>query len=188
MDDLAAELREPRYRPQEGFRVWAGHVDGEVDVYADTGVTAEQLANALALYVHDDARLVGVEEPDCANGANLLRFRVAPESGKRAGDPGWWRIVTSPEIPADPAVPRRALLPWRGVGREPSAAGGPDVSDVPDRYPVLVGALVLDDDGEPVELVAPFAGPGAIAAWMELRGIANYRVLPAHLPGAVVRR
>jgi len=87
MDEGSAQLREPRYRPQEGFRIWAGHVDGEVDVYADTGVTAVQLANALALYVHDDARLVGVEEPDCADGANLLRFRVEPESSQRGGDP-----------------------------------------------------------------------------------------------------
>ncbi|MCK9878738.1 hypothetical protein MXD59_23745 [Frankia sp. Ag45/Mut15] len=46
-------------------------------------MTAEQLANALALYVEGDARLVGVEEPDCADGANLLRFRVeaAPSQG-----------------------------------------------------------------------------------------------------------
>ena len=83
MDESSAQLREPRYRPQQGLRVWAGHVDGEVDVYADTGVTAEQLANALALYVHDDARLVGVEQPNCAGGANLLRFRIGAESGQR---------------------------------------------------------------------------------------------------------
>ena len=86
MDEGSAQLRVPRHRPDEGFRVWAGQVDGEVDVYADTGVTAEQLANALARYVHDDARLVGVEEPDCADGANLLRFRVEAEPSQRRGD------------------------------------------------------------------------------------------------------
>jgi hypothetical protein len=79
MDDVSAELREPRYRPDEGFRIWAGHLDGAVDVYADTGVTADQLANALALYVRGDARLVEVEAPDGPDGANLFRFRTGTE-------------------------------------------------------------------------------------------------------------
>jgi len=52
----------------------------------------------------------------------------------------------------------------------------------------LVGGLVLDDDGEPVEVVAPFAGRPALAVWMERRGIRHYRVLVAHLPGAVAPR
>lgn len=86
MDDVAAELREPRYRPREGFRVWAGQVGGEVEVYADTGVTAEQLTNALALYVRGSARLVEVEAPDRADGANLFRFRLPPESHQKGGD------------------------------------------------------------------------------------------------------
>jgi hypothetical protein len=86
MDELAAQLREPRYRPHEDLRVWAGHIDGAVDVYADTGVTAEQLTNALALYVRGHARLVEVEAPGCVGGANLFRFRDAPESHGHAGD------------------------------------------------------------------------------------------------------
>lgn len=86
MDDVAAELREPRYRPQEGTRIWAGYIDGAVDVYADTGVTAEQLTNALALYVRGNARLVEVEAPDRSDGANLFRFRVPPESHATAAD------------------------------------------------------------------------------------------------------
>lgn len=88
-----------------------------------------------------------------------------------------------------PPVPRRALLPlWRGRGREPSSAGMPAASGQPDRYPPLVGGLVFNDDGEPIEVVAPFAGPSALARWMERRGITHYRVLSAHLPGAVAPR
>lgn len=86
MDDVVAELREPRYRPQQGFRIWAGQIDGEVEVYADTGVTAEQLTNALALYVRGGARLVEVEAPDRADGANCFRFRLPPESHQKGGD------------------------------------------------------------------------------------------------------
>ncbi len=86
MDDVAAELREPRYRPREGFRVWAGQVHEEVEVYADAGVTAEQLTNALALYVRGSARLVEVEAPDRADGANLFRFRLPPEPHGTVGD------------------------------------------------------------------------------------------------------
>ncbi|CUU60446.1 hypothetical protein Ga0074812_14022 [Parafrankia irregularis] len=85
MDDGAAKLREPRYRPEQGCRIWAGHIDGEVEVYADTGVTAEQLTNALALYVRGSARLVEVEVPDRADGANLFRFRLPPESHQKGG-------------------------------------------------------------------------------------------------------
>jgi len=84
MDEGSAKLREPRYRPQEGFRVWAGQVDGAVDVYADTGVTVEQLTNALALYVQGGARLVEVKAPDSADGANLFRFSVAPDVPRSA--------------------------------------------------------------------------------------------------------
>ena len=88
-----------------------------------------------------------------------------------------------------PPVPRRALLPLRwGRCREPSSAGMPAASEQPDRYPPLVGGLVLNGDGEPIEVVAPFAGPSALAAWMERRGITRYRVLVAHLPGAVAPR
>jgi len=86
MDDVAAELREPRYQPREGFRIWAGQINEEVGVYADTGVTAEQLTNALALYVRGSARLVEVEAPDCADGANRFRFRLPPELHQKVGD------------------------------------------------------------------------------------------------------
>ncbi|CUU60447.1 hypothetical protein Ga0074812_14023 [Parafrankia irregularis] len=83
-------------------------------------------------------------------------------------------------------VPLGALFPmWRGRGCESSSTGMPAASDQPDRYPPLVGGLVLNEDGEPIEVVAPFAGPSALAAWMERRGITHYRVLLAHLPGAV---
>jgi len=64
----------------------------------------------------------------------------------------------------------------------------PRASDEPDPHPLLVGILVLDDEGEPIEVVAPFAGTYAVAAWIELRGITHYRVLPARLPSAVPRR
>ena len=80
------------------------------------------------------------------------------------------------------------MPPWRAIGLGPSPAAIPSASEIPDRYPPLLGGLVFDDDGEPIELVAPFAAPSAIAAWMELRGITRYRVLPAHLPGAVAPR
>ncbi|WP_112105264.1 hypothetical protein [Parafrankia sp. Ea1.12] len=52
-----------------------------------------------------------------------------------------------------------------------------------ERRPLLVGLLVLDDVGVPVEVVSPFGSETAARQWADLYGIETYQVLPARIAG-----
>lgn len=51
-----------------------------------------------------------------------------------------------------------------------------------DRPSVLVGLLLLDEQGEPVRIVGPFASETAARQWARQDGITAFRVLPAQVP------
>jgi hypothetical protein len=69
------------------------------------------------------------------------------------------------------------------MGSRPPARTVRTATDGSDRFPILVGVVVLGDQGDAVEVVAPFASEPAAVAWTELHGVERYRVLPARLPG-----
>jgi hypothetical protein len=97
--------------------------------------------------------------------------------------------MTAPDSRSGADVPcRTPMSRWHGASPGGPALAAPGAAEEPYRYPLLVGVLVLDDGGEPVEVVAPFAGPAAIPAWAELHGVARYRILPARLPGVAAPR
>ncbi|MEX5712885.1 hypothetical protein AB1484_32670 [Parafrankia sp. FMc6] len=52
-----------------------------------------------------------------------------------------------------------------------------------ERRALLVGLLVLDDAGVPVEVVSPFGSETAARQWADLHGIETYQVLPARIAG-----
>lgn len=52
-----------------------------------------------------------------------------------------------------------------------------------DSRPLLVGLLVLDGQGAPVEVVSPFGSETAARQWAALYGVTAYRVLPARIAG-----
>jgi hypothetical protein len=77
--------REPdlRHLPRRGFRVWVSNLDGEAELRADVGVSAEQLSSALSRYLPVGVRLAGVEPATDDQGAVLLRFRYdVPPAGR----------------------------------------------------------------------------------------------------------
>lgn len=51
------------------------------------------------------------------------------------------------------------------------------------RRPILVGLLVLDGAGVPVEVVSPFGSETAARQWADLHSIEAYQVLPARIAG-----
>ncbi|TCJ36859.1 hypothetical protein [Parafrankia sp. BMG5.11] len=55
-------------------------------------------------------------------------------------------------------------------------------SAVLDRPVVLVGLLLLDEQGEPARIVGPFASETAARQWARQDGITAFRVLPAQVP------
>ncbi|MCK9929992.1 hypothetical protein MXD62_22970 [Frankia sp. Mgl5] len=58
------------------------------------------------------------------------------------------------------------------------------VAGAMDRRPLLVGLLVLDGLGVPVQLVSPFGSETAARRWAEQHEVTAYRVLPARLAAA----
>lgn len=52
-----------------------------------------------------------------------------------------------------------------------------------DRRSLLVGILVVDDTGAPVEVVSPFGSETAARQWANQYGITTYRLLPARIAG-----
>ena len=70
-----------------------------------------------------------------------------------------------------PSAAHRLPAAWR---RAPVPGG---------RRPLLVGLLVVDDAGAPVEVVSPFGSETAARQWADLYGITTYRVLPARIAG-----
>ncbi|MCK9928100.1 hypothetical protein MXD62_13110 [Frankia sp. Mgl5] len=57
---------------------------------------------------------------------------------------------------------------------------------VMDRRPLLVGLLVLDGLGVPVELVSPFGSETAARQWAAQNEVTRFQVLPAR-PAAAPR-
>ncbi|OAA19867.1 hypothetical protein UG55_108418 [Frankia sp. EI5c] len=51
------------------------------------------------------------------------------------------------------------------------------------RRPLLVGLLVVDGTGVPVEIVSPFGSETAARQWADQQGIERYQLLPARIAG-----
>ncbi|WP_035753047.1 hypothetical protein [Parafrankia discariae] len=52
-----------------------------------------------------------------------------------------------------------------------------------DHRSLLVGILVLDDTGVPIDVVSPFGSETAARQWADQHGVTTYQILPAWIAG-----